>query len=47
MWALRLAQRDRDVLFLAASREDVTQSEFVRRAIHERAVRVLAAEQPS
>jgi uncharacterized protein (DUF1778 family) len=41
MWNLRLARRDRELLFLAASREEVTQSDFVRLALRERADRVL------
>ena len=40
-WSLRLARRDRELLFLAATREEVTQSDFIRLAVRERAARVL------
>jgi len=41
-WSLRLGRRDRELLFLAASREELTQSEFIRLAVRDRASRVLA-----
>jgi hypothetical protein len=41
IWNVRLARRDRELLFLAASREEVTQADFVRLALRERASRVL------
>ena len=41
IWNIRLARRDRELLFLAASREEITQADFVRRSIRERARRVL------
>ena len=41
MWNLRLARRDRELLFLAAAREEVSQADFVRFALRERATRVL------
>ena len=40
-WSLRLARRDRELLYLAAAREEVTQSEFIRLAVRDRAARVL------
>jgi uncharacterized protein (DUF1778 family) len=40
-WSLRLARRDRELLFLAAAREEVTQSDFIRLAVRDRASRVL------
>jgi uncharacterized protein (DUF1778 family) len=40
-WSLRLQRRDRELLFLAAAREEVTQSDFIRLAVRERAARVL------
>jgi hypothetical protein len=36
-WSLRLQRRDRDLLSIAAAREEVTQSEFLRRAMRDRA----------
>jgi uncharacterized protein (DUF1778 family) len=44
MWNVRLERRDLDLLFIAASREEISQSEFVRLALRERARRVLAGE---
>jgi len=44
IWNMRLAHQDRELLFLAALREQVSQADFVRRALRERAARVL---QPS
>jgi uncharacterized protein (DUF1778 family) len=44
MWNIRLAHHDRELLFLAAVREQVSQADFVRAALRERAARVL---QPS
>ena len=44
LWNLRLARRDRELLFLAASREETTQADFMRRALRERAGRVLQGE---
>ena len=44
IWNLRLARRDRELLYLAAAREEVTQSDFVRLALRERADRVLRRE---
>jgi uncharacterized protein (DUF1778 family) len=41
MWNIRMARRDRELLYLAASREEITQADFVRLAIRERAARVL------
>jgi len=41
IWNIRLARRDRELLFLAASREEITQADFVRLSIRERATRVL------
>jgi uncharacterized protein (DUF1778 family) len=41
IWNIRLARRDRDLLYLAAAREEITQSDFVRLALRERAARVL------
>jgi uncharacterized protein (DUF1778 family) len=41
IWNVRLARRDRELLFLAASREEITQADFVRLSIRERATRVL------
>ena len=41
VWNIRLARRDRELLFLAASREECSQADFVRWAIRERAGRVL------
>jgi uncharacterized protein (DUF1778 family) len=41
IWNIRLERRDRELLFLAASREEITQADFVRRSIRERATRVL------
>jgi uncharacterized protein (DUF1778 family) len=41
IWNLRLDRRDRELLFLAASREEITQADFVRLALRERARRVL------
>jgi uncharacterized protein (DUF1778 family) len=38
---VRLLARDRDLMYLAASREGVSQSEFLRVAVRERAERVL------
>jgi hypothetical protein len=46
IWNVRLARRDRELLFLAASREEVTQADFVRLAMRERAARVLRGEFP-
>jgi uncharacterized protein (DUF1778 family) len=43
IWNIRLARRDRELLFLAASREEITQADFVRLSIRERATRVLQA----
>jgi uncharacterized protein (DUF1778 family) len=40
-WSLRLARRDRELLYLAAAREEISQSDFVRLAMRERAARVL------
>jgi uncharacterized protein (DUF1778 family) len=40
-WSLRLARRDRELLYLAAAREEITQSDFIRIAVRERAARVL------
>ena len=40
-WSLRLARRDRELLYLAAGREEITQSEFIRLAVRDRATRVL------
>jgi hypothetical protein len=39
--SVRLPVRDCELVFLAASREEVSQSEFVRLALRERAERVL------
>ena len=44
MWSIRLAHDDRELLFLAAVREQVSQADFVRASVRERAARVL---QPS
>jgi uncharacterized protein (DUF1778 family) len=41
IWNIRLARRDRELLYLAASREEITQADFVRLALRERAARVL------
>jgi uncharacterized protein (DUF1778 family) len=41
IWNVRLGRRDRELLFLAASREEVSQADFVRFSIRERATRVL------
>jgi uncharacterized protein (DUF1778 family) len=41
IWNIRLARRDRELLFLAASHEEITQADFVRFSIRERASRVL------
>jgi uncharacterized protein (DUF1778 family) len=41
-WSLRLAPRDRELLFLAASREEISQSDFIRLAVRDRAARVLS-----
>jgi uncharacterized protein (DUF1778 family) len=41
IWNLRLDRRDRELLYLAASREEITQADFVRQALRERAGRVL------
>lgn len=38
----RLARRDKELIFLAAAREEISQTEFVRLAIRDRAQRVLA-----
>jgi uncharacterized protein (DUF1778 family) len=46
-WSLRLARRDRELLFLAAAREEVTQSDFIRFAVRERAARILQNGAPS
>lgn len=46
-WSLRLARRDRELLYLAAAREEVTQSDFIRVAVRERAARVLRNEAAS
>jgi len=40
-WTLRLERRDRELLFLAAAREEITQSQFMRLAVRDRAARVL------
>lgn len=40
-WSLRLARRDRELLYLAAAREEISQSEFIRLAVRARAARVL------
>ncbi len=40
-WSLRLTRRDRELLYLAAVREEVSQSDFVRLAVRDRAARVL------
>jgi uncharacterized protein (DUF1778 family) len=42
-WSLRLARRDRELLYLAAMREEVTQSDFIRVAVRARAAQVLGA----
>jgi uncharacterized protein (DUF1778 family) len=43
----RILPRDRDLMFLAAQHEGIAQSEFLRRAIRERATRVVTdAEAP-
>jgi uncharacterized protein (DUF1778 family) len=44
LWNVRLERRDRELLFLAASREEISQSDFLRRALRERAERVLRSE---
>ena len=41
IWNIRLGRRDRELLFVAAAREEVTQSDFMRFALRERATRVL------
>jgi hypothetical protein len=41
MWNVRLARRDRELLFLAAAREEISQADFVRFALRERATRIL------
>jgi len=41
IWNIRLAPQDRELLFLAALREQVSQSDFVRAAVRERAARLL------
>jgi uncharacterized protein (DUF1778 family) len=41
IWNIRLARSDRELLFLAADREEITQADFVRLSIRERARRVL------
>lgn len=43
-WSLRLARRDRELLYLAAGREEITQSEFIRLAVRDRASKVLRGE---
>jgi uncharacterized protein (DUF1778 family) len=47
MWCFRLTKRDRELLYMAAAREDVSQSDFVRKAVRERAARVLASPEPA
>ena len=44
MWNVRLHRPDRELLFLAADREEISQAEFVRLSIRERARRVLQGE---
>ena len=44
IWNIRLARPDRELLFLAADREEITQADFVRLSIRERARRVLQRE---
>jgi uncharacterized protein (DUF1778 family) len=44
IWNIRLARADRELLFLAADREEITQADFVRLALRERAHRVLQRE---
>jgi predicted HicB family RNase H-like nuclease len=39
--SVRLPARDHELVFLAARREEISQSEFIRRALRERAERVL------
>ena len=41
IWNIRLAHQDRELLFLAALREQVSQADFVRAAVRERAARLL------
>jgi uncharacterized protein (DUF1778 family) len=43
MWNIRLHRRDRELLYLAASREEVSQADFMRFALRERAAKVLKA----
>jgi len=47
MTTIRMAQRDRDLWYVAAKREGVSQAEFLRSAIREKAQRGLADEAAS
>ena len=46
-WSLRLAPPDRELLYRAALREAISQSDFIRAAVRERAHRVLALGTPA
>jgi hypothetical protein len=45
--AVRVPQRDLDLMYLAAERAGISQSEFLRRAIVETAARMLTPETPT
>jgi uncharacterized protein (DUF1778 family) len=46
-WSLRLARRDRELLFMAARSAETSQSDFVRQALRAAAARVLAGTKAS
>lgn len=45
IWNFRLNRPDHELMVLAASREEITQADFMRRALRERAARVLQLEE--
>ena len=47
LMSLRVLTSDRDLLRVAAAREAISQSEFLRKAIRDRAQKVLLADQRS